>query len=157
MKAETQANNLASLVKRKKKYPEYELILPLMHVKSSKLQKLAVDDVILLGLNYLDLYLLSETNEMAKVDLISKDNREKIKISYLEKDTLKQEHTKKYELLKCSFSKIQVRKFEVGFEVTTEEVNLQELKLFVEGKNIATATLVKVDGEIAIQVIKVEK
>ena len=157
MKAETQANSLASLVKRKKKYPEYELVLPFMFVKSSALQKLAVDDVILLGLNHLELYLLSETNIMTKADLISKDNRQKIKITYLTQDTFKQEHTKKYETLKCSFSNLQSRKFEVGFEVSIEEINLQELNLYVEEKNIATAILVKVDDEIALKVTKVER
>ena len=157
MKAETQANSLASLVKRKKKYPEYELVLPFIDVKSTKLQKLAVGDIILLGLNHLELYLLSEANVMAYVDLTVQDNRQKIKILYLEKDTLKQTYTKKYETLKCSFLKLQSRKFEVGFEVSIEEVNLQELKLFLGSNNIATATLVNVDDEIAIQVIKVEK
>ncbi len=157
MKAETQANNLATLVRRKKKYPEYELVLPFINVKLSKLHKLAEGDILLLGLDHLDLYLLSDTNIMANVHIFIDDNRQKIKISSLDKKMMVQEHTKKYENIKCSFGMLQSRKFEVGFEVSIEEVNLQKIKLFVEDKNIAEATLVKVDDEIAIQVTKVDK
>ena len=157
MKAETQANNLAALVKNKKKYPEYELVFPFVQIKSNCLKKLAVDDIVLLGLAHLELYLLSKTNRLAKVNLIFQENKSKIKIVHVEKEPIKQEHIKKYKTVKCSFSKLQSRKFEVGFELGIEALNLQEVKLFVEGKNIATATLVNVDDEIAVQVSKVEK
>ena len=157
MKAETQANSLASLVQEKKKYPEYELALPLFDVKQSRLKKLEVGDVLLIGLGHLDLVLFREDKLCANVRMYIAENTQKIKISYLHKDTLQQEHTKKYETIKCSFGMLQSRKLEVGYKVSISQLNLQEVKLFVKGKNIAEGTLVKVDDEIAIQVTKVEK
>jgi len=157
MKAETQANKLAALVKHEKKYPEYELILPFVKIKSNSLKKLAVGDVVLLGLAHLELYLLSKANRLAKVDFIFQENKSKIKILHVEKEPIRQDNTKKYKTVKCSFSKLQSRKFEAGFELSTEVLKLQEVTLFIENKNIATATLVNVDDEIAAQVTKVEK
>jgi hypothetical protein len=91
----------------------------------------------------------------AKVMMFTDENTQKIKITYLVKETHRQEHTKKYETLKCSFGMLQSRKLEVGYKVSISQLNLQEVKLFVKGKNIAEGTLVKVDDEIAIQVTKV--
>jgi len=157
MKAETQANSLASLVQKKKKYPEYELALPLFAVKQSRLKKLEVGDVLLVGLSHLDLVLFKEDKLCANVLMHRVENTQKIKISYLHKEAFNQEHTKKYETIKCSFGMIQSRKLEVGYKVSISQLNLQKVKLFVKGKNIAEGRLVKVDDEIAIQVTKVEK
>jgi len=155
MKAETQANSLASLVQKKKKYPEYELALLPFEVKQSKLKKLEVGDVLLVGLGQLELVLFTEVELCANVRMFTDENTQKIKITYLYNDTLKQEHTKKYETVKCSFGRLQSRKLEVGYKVSISQLNLQEVKLFVKDKNIAEGTLVKVDDEIAIQVTKV--
>jgi len=156
MKAETQANSLASLVQKKKKYPEYELALPLFEVKQVRLKKLEVGDVLLVGLSQLDLIMFTEAGICANARVFRNKNTQKIKITYLDKDTLKREHTKKYEILKCSFGRLQSRKLEVGYTLSISKLNLQEVKLFVKGKNIAEGTLVKVDDEIAIQITKVE-
>jgi len=155
MKAETQANSLASLVQKKKKYPEYELALPLFEVKQSKLKKLEVGDVLLVGLGQLELVLFTEVEMCANVMMFTDENTQKIKIVYLYGNSLKQEHTKKYEIVKCSFGRLQSRKLEVGYKVSISQLNLQEVKLFVKDKNIAAGTLVKVDDEIAIHVTKV--
>ena len=156
MKAETQANALASLVQKKKKYPEYELALPLFDVKQSRLKKLEIGDVLLVGLDHLELVLFVDDEMCANVMMYTVENTQKIKITYLHKDTLEQVHTKKYETIKCSFGRLQSRKLEVGYKVSISQLNLQEVKLFVKGKNIAEGTLVKVDDEIAIQITKVE-
>jgi len=155
MKAETQANSLASLVQTKKKYPEYELALLPFEVKQSKLKKLELGDVLLVGLNQLELVLFKEIEMCANVSMFRDENTQKIKIEYLHKNTIKEEHTKKYEKVKCSFGRIQSRKLEVGYKVSISQLNLQEVMLSVKGKNIAEGTLVKVDDEIAIQVTKV--
>jgi len=154
MKAETQANSLASLVQTKKKYPEYELALLPFEVKQSKLKKLELGDVLLVGLNQLELVLFDEVEICANVSIFRDKNIQRIKIEYLH-NAIKKEHTKKYEKIKCSFGKIQSRKLEVGYKVSILQLNLQEVKLFVKDENIAEGTLVKVDDEIAIQVTKV--
>ena len=80
MKAETQANALATLVQKKKQYPEYELTLPLFKIKQSFVKKMQKDDVLLVGLNHLDLRLLLENKSCANVEILREDNSQKIKI-----------------------------------------------------------------------------
>lgn len=155
MKAETQANSLASLVEKKKPYPKYEVVLPFFQVKQSALKKLVVDDVLLLGLSYMDLSLLFEGTLCASVSLCADENNEKIKITYLQKDTLKHEHTKKYEILKCSFGSVQIRNLKAGHKASIAQLDLQKTDLFVNDTHIATGKLVIVDEEIAIQITKV--
>jgi len=155
MKAETQANALASLVQKKKQYSEYELILPLFEVKQSNLEKLNVGDVLLMGLETFTLLLVSGSDIYAYVKIVNEENMYKLKIINLKKDTLKQEHTKKYEKVKCSFGMLQSRKLELGYKVSMNDIHLQKAKLFVKNKNIAEAKLVVVDDEIAIEITKV--
>ncbi|HHD79668.1 MAG TPA: hypothetical protein ENK98_08585 [Epsilonproteobacteria bacterium] len=156
MKAETQAHALASLVQQKKHYPEYELILPSFEVKQSSLKKLDVGDVLLVGLDMFTLLLVSSSDICAHVKIVNEENMYKLKITNLEKDTLKQVHTKKYEILKCSFGMLQSRKLEVGYKVSISQLDLQKVRLFVKEKNIAEARLVEVDDEIAIEITKVK-
>jgi len=156
MKAETQANALASLVQKKKHYPEYELILPPFEIKQSSLKKLDVGDVLLVGLETFTLLLVSGSDICAYVKIVTEENMYKLKITNLEKDTLQQEHTKKYEKIKCSFGMLQSRKLEVGYKVSISQLNLQKVRLFVKEKNIAEARLVEVDDEIAIEITKVK-
>lgn len=155
MKAETQADSLASLVEKKKPYPEYELVFPFFQVKQSALKKLLVDDILLLGLSHMDLSLLFEGTLCASVSLCTEDNNEKIKITYLQKDTLKQEHTKKYKILKCSFGSVQIRKLEIGHKASVAQLDLEKTDLFVNDTQIAAGRLITVDDEIAIQITKV--
>lgn len=155
MKGETQAVHLEKMMQKHTLYPEYELTLPLFLVKSKVLKKLLVDDVLLLGLNALEFILISSGQTCAKVELLEDENSQKIKIVYLEKDTLKQEDTKKYEIIKCLFSTLQIRELEVGRKISIEQLDLREVKLFLKDEIIAEGRLVKVDDEIAIVIKKV--
>lgn len=157
MKGETQADALASLVQKKKQYPEYEVALPAFMVKHSALKKLVSGDVFLVGLSQLELSLYTDSKICADVKLFSDENIQKLKITYLHKDTLQQEHTKKYEIIRCSFGMLQSRELEVGYKVGITQLNLEEVKLFVNDKHIADGRLVEVDNEIAVKIIKVNK
>ncbi len=157
MKGETQADSLAFLVQDKKKYPEYELVLPSFLLKQSQLKKLTQGDVLLVGLSHLELHLCAEGDICADVVLVTDEKIKKLKITYLHKDTLKQVNTKKYEHIRCSFGKLQSRKLETGHKVSIAQLNLEEVTLFVNEKNIAQGRLVKVDDEIAIEIMKVNR
>ena len=52
---------------------------------------------------------------------------------------------------------IQSRTLEVGHQIETAQLNLQEILLHVDGKNIAKGFLVNVDEEIAVQIDEVRK
>ena len=157
MRAETQAVHLARIMQKHRRYPEYELILPLVKVKKNRLKKLTQDDILLLGLEGLELILLSEECICAKVLIDEAENSCKIKIENLFKNTEISNNSKKYEILKCSFGILQSRELEVGHTIDITQLDLEEVTLFTEGKKRAEAKLVNVDGEIAIQIIKVNK
>ena len=157
MKGETQAVHLARIMQKHKLYPEYELALPLVKVKKNRLKKLTQEDILLLGLESLELILLSEECVCAKVVINEAQNSFKIKIEDLVENTEISNDSKKYEILKCSFGMLQSRKLEVGHKIDIAQLNLEEVTLFTEGKKRAEAKLVKVDDEIAIQIMKVNK
>ncbi len=156
MKIETQANHLEKMMHAHKLYPEYELALPLCEVKASVLKKLVVGDVFLLGLAHLEFILLSEGNLCASGVIATHKKAHTVKISYLHKDTLQQDYTKKYKVLKCSFGMLQSRQMEVGHSVCIGQLDLQEVDLFIDEVNIAQGSLVTVDEEIALEITKVK-
>jgi flagellar motor switch/type III secretory pathway protein FliN len=132
MKAETQALHLEKMMQRHKLYPEYELALSPIQVKKNALKKLTSGDLFLLGMHRLEMILLEEGNISANVVLNESGNSSKIKIIKLNRSTIKQ--TKE-----------------------TAQLNLQEVLLHVNGKNIAKGSLVNVDEEIAVQIDEVRK
>ncbi|MBD3789658.1 MAG: hypothetical protein IE885_04730 [Campylobacterales bacterium] len=156
MKSETQASKLARLMQDRSKYPEYELALPLFGVRKSALKKLALNDVLLLGLGTLELVLI-ENERIKAAARVEKGQPNTLKIIYLSKDTLQQVPDQKYKIVKCSFGKLPCKKLEIGHTCNIAMLNLQEVELFVEGNKLAAGSLVNVDEEIAIQISKVKK
>ncbi len=157
MKAETQALHLEKMMQKHKLFPEYELVLSLIQVKKNALKKLTSGDLFLLGLHRLEMILLKEGNISANVVLNESGSSSKIKIIKLNKSTTKQTNSKKYEVVKFSFGVIQSRTLEVGHQIETEQLNLHEVLLHVDGKNIAKGSLVNVDEEIAVQIDEVRR
>ena len=60
MKAETQVVHLEKMMQKHHRYSEYELTMPLVEVKKSMLKNLAVDDVLLVGFEQLEMLLFQE-------------------------------------------------------------------------------------------------
>ncbi len=157
MKAETQAVHLEKMVQKHKLYPEYELALPLFAAKYSALKKLSEEDILLLGLSMLEFILIFKDNICARAILNESQSSQKIKITSLEKDILKQEDTKKYAYIKCLFTTLQVNKLEVDSKISIAQVDLYSVKLYVQDKYIADGTLVAVDDEIAVKIKEVKR
>ena len=67
MKSETQALNLARMMHKHTRYPSYNLAFLPMMVRSKSLKKLSVDDVFLIGLDTLELVLISGDTICANV------------------------------------------------------------------------------------------
>ena len=155
MRGETQAIHLEKMMQKHKLYPEYELALSPIQVKKNALKKLASGDLFLLGLNSLEMILLEEGNISANVVLNESGNSSKVKIINCNKSTIEQTNSKKYQIVKISFGVLQSRKLEVGHKIEIAQLNLQEVSLHVDGKNIAKGSLVNVDEEIAIQIDEV--
>ena len=137
MKAETQALHLEKMMQKHKLYPEYELALSPIQVKKNALKKLTSGDLLLLGMHRLDMILLEEDEICANVVLNDSGSSSKIKIIKLNRSTTEQINSKKYEIVEFSFGMIQSRTLEAGHQIETAQLNLQEVLLHVNGKNIA--------------------
>jgi hypothetical protein len=155
MKDETQASHLAKMMQTHTRYPMYELALPLFQVRSNKLKKLNVDDVILAGFNTLEFVLIDGDIICANVLFKQMENAHGTEIFYLSEDLIKQSDSKKYETLKISFGTVQSKVLEVGHTIDITHIDLEKVSLVLEAKTIAEGSLVKVDEEIAIQIKKV--
>jgi ribosomal protein S8E len=155
MRGETQSVHLAEMMQKHKLYPEYELVLPLLFVKKNNLKKLSKGDVLLLGDDHLNLKLLKEDEFFGNVEIEESENSRKIKIINIQKHTEKPNHSKKYEIVKCSFDFLQSRSFEVGHKIDISSTDLGKVNLLIGNKKLAEGKLVNVDEEIAIEITKV--
>ncbi len=155
MRGRTQAVNLEKMMQKYKPFSEYELALFPIEVRRNSLKRLSQGDLFLLGLHYLEMILLREGSISAYVRLNESEKRNKIKIIKLNRSTKEQVNSKKYGIVKLSFGVIHCRTLEVGHQIEITQLNLQEVLLHVDGKNIAKGSLVNVDGEIAVQIDKV--
>ena len=155
MKGETQSLHLQKMMKKHKVNPEYILVLPLVAVKKKSLKKLERGDVLLLGLERLELVLMKEGLFCAKMAVESSAGSLKLKIISLDKPDVNTNDSKKYEKIFCSFGKLQSRKLEVGHKVEISAKEMETVELFSGETQLATASLVSVDSEIAIEIKEV--
>jgi hypothetical protein len=155
MRGETQSLHLVKMMQKRKLYPEYELILPFLLVKKNSIKKLSKGDILLVGDDRLNLKLLKDDGSFANVEIEESENSRKIKIIDIQIDTVLSDHSKKYEIVKCSFDFLQSRTFEVDHKIDISSVNLKKVNLIVKNKKVAEGSLVNVDEEIAIEITKV--
>ena len=107
MKHETQAHHLAEIMQKHISYPTYDLTLPPVRVRSNKLKKLSVNDLLLIGVDRLELLLMNGNTIYATMRFISTENMHRAEIFHLDEDTMKQSDSKKYKTLKISFGTVQ--------------------------------------------------
>jgi flagellar motor switch/type III secretory pathway protein FliN len=157
MKGETQALHLEKIMQKHRLYPEYELALSPIQVKKNSIKRLSKGDILLLGLDSLNMILLDEGEICASVVINKIENSSKLRITQLNRSTIEQSDSKKYDTVKISFGMIQSRKLEVGHNIGTTSLNLQEVTLTLEDKNLAKGSLVSVDEEIAVQIDEVRR
>jgi hypothetical protein len=137
-------------------YPSYELALPLVEIGRSKLKKLAINDVLLLGLKDLVFVLMENGSICAELAPIMISESSCLEIMNVAKCPIKSNDSKKYQTLKISFGKIQSRNLEVGYRIDITEKSLHNVTLIVEENKYANGFLVNVDGELAVKIEKVE-
>jgi hypothetical protein len=155
MRGETQSLHLVKMMQKRKLYPEYELILPFLLVKKNSIKKLSKGDILLVGDDRLNLKLLKDDGSFANIEIEESENSRKIKIIDIQIDTGLSDHSKKYEIVKCSFDFLQSRTFEVDHKIDISSVNLKKVNLIIKNKKVAEGSLVNVDEEIAIEITKV--
>lgn len=158
MRRENQAIRLAQMMQNKiTAYPSYELALPLVEVGHSKLKKLTVEDVVLLGLNELIFVLVDDEYIYANISVKMMDERCYLEILNVDKKPINSYNSKKYKEFKVSFGKIQIRKLDVGYQIDITQRPLKDVTLIIEGNKFASGSLVNVGGELAVKIDKVDK
>ncbi len=157
MKAENQALRLERLVQRHQRYPEYELCLPYVSVKKSALKSLSAGDLLLLGLESMELLLFSENDGCAKAILASCDKSMTIQISESFKKREEPVNSKKYKELKISLGSLYSRTLEAGHKIETTQIDPEEVLLYEKEKLLAKGRLVTVDDEIAVEIKEVKR
>ncbi|MBA1421582.1 MAG: hypothetical protein FAF03_12330 [Epsilonproteobacteria bacterium] len=157
MHGESQANRLASLMQKHKSLPSYELALPLVTVPSLSLDNLEVDDVLLLRLEVFECILLNNDILYANVIPVHEKRRVMIKVLDMVNKKVSKTQRKEHEVLKLSFGTVQSRSLEVGHKIDVSQMDLTTVSLMRKKKKIATASLINVDGKMAVKVDKVEK
>jgi hypothetical protein len=155
MHGESQANRLASLMQKHHTVPSYELVLPLVTVRSSSLDTLKVDDVLLVKQKKLECILLNNDIIYAEIILVKESNRYVMKVVALPKRKVSKTRRKAHEVLKLSFGEVHSRILEVGHTIELAQIDLQKVTLLRKNKKIAEASLINSDGEIALQIDKV--
>jgi len=156
MKAETQAVLLEKMMQKKKVQPVYELTLPLFSMKQSLLKKLTKGDILLLGLDSLEIIVLQNEKTYANVMLLKNEKIQEIEIISTDNTWSYFTENPKYEVLKCLLSTIGVESFDVGTKQDISNVRFEYVTLYTE-KNVKRleGKLVEVEGNIAIEVTKV--
>jgi len=155
MKRETQAQRLAEMVQNQIQYPAYELALPLVEVRRSKLKKLSVGDVLLTGFDRFEFVLIEGQSVCARTVFEYTGNTTKIEIVDLSADFIGNDDNKKYSTLQCSFGTVKSKVLALKHVIDIAHIDLEQVSLSSEGKAIAQGVLVNVDDEIAIQIKKV--
>ena len=155
MKRETQALHLAKMMQDHIKGTSYEFALPLAMVSNKKLKKLSVDNVLLTGLETLDCILIDEDEICADLQLKKVNNLYNTQIVQLQKSPIKQNDSKKYEVLKFSFGRVYSKVLEPGQMIDVTHIDLGTVSLVLNDQMIAEGTLVNVDDEIAIKIKRV--
>ena len=148
VKAKGQAFGLEQMMLTKEQSSTYDIALALRKVKASSVAQLRTGDVLFFGKKPLSLVLVQDEMKIADLELFN----DGIKIIHKNVNPVKKIHTKKYETLMASFSKVFLTEFSEGMTVSTERLDFGCLTLSVEGKAWARGSLQKVEDEIAIKI-----
>ena len=138
-----------------KRYPEYDLTLAPFLLKKKTLKKLSKKDVLLLGLNSLDLYLMQGGVFYAKLAFEQYAETLKLNIVSLKVNTDMAYDSKKYEILYPSLGKVQSRQISLGHKVEISTQDVSDVTLFSEQGKVVKGRLVIVEDELAIAITEV--
>ncbi len=157
MHGETQANRLAALMQKKAQLPSYELALPLIQVKRSTVARLKVKDIFLFGLKQLVCILVKDGRICAHVTVSIENGRYYLKIEKNDSEMILTSDSHKYETLLCILGTLKSRTLEVGHLIEMSQIKLEKVTVIQKDKKIAEGTLINVEGELAVQMDKVDR
>ena len=152
---ETQALRLAQMVQKHGTHKSYELALPLVEVRSDKLKKLSEGDVFLLGLDSLALILIDGETIFASVVLKKLRSNHYLELIEVKKEQVDKAKHKKFVKLRFSCGEVKIQTLKVGHSIEMAQIDLENVNLVLENKQLAVGSLISVDDEIAVKIDKV--
>ena len=152
MESETQALHLAQMMQKHIHSTQYELALPFVRIRRSTLKKLSKNDVLLLEMNVLAFILLEGDVICADLTLQRVEGNDVIVITDVHNKAIVANESHKYETIKLSLGKCQMKSFEVGESLALTLFDLEKIMLIWDDKKIAEGSLVNVDNELAIKI-----
>ena len=152
MKRETQALHLAQMMQNYIPSPRYELALPLVKIRSSKLKKLSADDVLLLDLKALEFILIEEDFICAELAVQKFEGNFVMVIKHIHKELILLNNHHKCETVKLSLGECHMNVLEVGNSLDISLYDLEKITLIVDNKKKAEGSLVNVDNKIAMKI-----
>ena len=157
MRGDTQATHLERMMCTHPLFQSYELTLYPVAVKRSSLKKIAKGDILLLGLESMEFLVWQESTIVATGHLLYCERSISIDSSVLPVNMTKLYENKKYEIVKCSFGQIYSKKLTKHRKLDVSPLDLARVTLKSDSKNIAHGRLVNINGQISVEIIKVEK
>lgn len=155
MKSETQAFGLSEMMQNHAHGLVYELVLPLVTIRSNNLRKLSVNDIILIGLDTLEFLLIEGETIYAHLVLKHISDKYRIEIINLIQEKYLSSESRKQTNIKFSLGTVQMKTLEAGQGIDVAQLDMKNINLLLENKNIAKCSLVSVDNEIAVKIDKV--
>ncbi len=155
MRGETQALHLAKMMQNYISSDRYELALPLVMVRRSKLKKLQVNDVLLLELKVLKFVLIEGETIYAELLLKHVTGADILEIVNIDKKTIKRSDSNKHEVIKFSFGLCKMKNLAVGNHLDMAQFYENNIMLMLNKKKLAECSLVTIDNEIAVKINKV--
>ncbi len=152
MKGETQALHLAKIMQKHISYAQYELALPFIRVRNSKLKKLRVNNVLRLDMKVLEFILIDGSTVCAELALQWMEGGYTIVITGLHKKNILLNESHKYETVKLSFGKYKMKSLNVGNRLDISQFELEKIMLISDGKKIAQGTLINVDDMVSVKI-----
>jgi len=155
MRRESQAYRLEKLVRKNPSYPLYELCFPPVLIRKKAFKKLQPNDLLLIGMDRMEMSLLSEHHGCAKVLLSGDKTHQTLQVTGSFGKTRRETHSKKYKIIKILLALLQSSSLERGHRIETTQIDFDHISLYTEEGKIADARLVTVDDEIAVQIKEV--
>jgi hypothetical protein len=154
MRGETQATHLEKMMCRHPLFHTYELALPPTQIKRSILKKIEVGDIVLLHSKAPRLELQRE-GRLCAVARMNPCHKSLSVEPVKEKKVKYTTESKKYDILHCLFGTIRSKEIKADTKIDISSIDMAHVTLKTRKRTVAVGHLVRVGGEVAVEIEKV--
>jgi len=154
MRGETQATHLEKMMRKHPLFHTYELALSPTQIKRSSLKSIEKGDIVLLHSKDPRLELQREGKLYAVARMHPCHKSLKVEVVKEKKREYKTD-SKKYEILYCLFGAIRSKEIKADMKIDISSVDMEHVTLKTRKRTVAVGHLVRVGGEVAVEIEKV--